>query len=94
MDGKLKSVVVVAISVGLIASAFPVIVSTPGAAKTAQQTVSVNRANKADRLPLKRTSPVSLPALVAKPQPPVGCDPSFSRFADPTRGHIFGRCIS
>jgi hypothetical protein len=95
MDGKLKSVVVVAISVGLIAGAFPAIVSTPGAAKTAQQTVSVNRANKADRLPLKRrTSPVSLPALVAKPQPPVGCDQSFSRVADPTRGHIFGRCIS
>ena len=94
MDGKLKGVVAVAIAVGLIAGAFPAIVSTPGAAKTAHQTVSVNRANKADRLPLKRTSPVSLPALVAKPQPPVGCDPSFSRVADPTRGHIFGRCIS
>ena len=94
MDGNLKGVIAVAIAVGLIAGAFPAVVSTPSVAKTAQQTVSVNRANKADRLPLKRTSPVSLPALVAKAHPPVGCDPAFSRVADPARAHIFGRCIS
>jgi hypothetical protein len=94
MDGKLKSVVAVAIAVGLVAGAFPAVMSTPGAAKTAQQTVSVNRTNKGDRLPLKRNSTVSLPAVGVKPQPPVGCDPVFSRVADPARAHIFGRCIS
>ena len=29
-----------------------------------------------------------------KAHPPVGCDPAFSRVADPARAHIFGRCIS
>ena len=94
MDGKLKGVMAVAITVGLIAGAFPAVVSTPGAAKTAQQTVSVNRTNKGDRLPLKRTSTVSLPAVAVKAPPPVGCDPAFSRVADPARANIFGRCIS
>jgi hypothetical protein len=93
MDGKLKGVMAVAITVGLIAGAFPAVVSTPGAAKTAQQTVSVNRTNKGDRFPLKRTSTVSLPAVAVK-APPVGCDPAFSRVTDPARANIVGRCIS
>jgi len=93
MDGKLKGVMAVALAIGPIAGAFTAVVSTPGAAGTAQQTVSV-RMNKGDRLPLKRTSTVSLPAVAAKAQPPVGCDPAFSRVADPARTHIFGRCIS
>lgn len=93
MDGKLKGVMAVAIAVGLIAGAFPAVVSTPGVARTAQLTVSVNRTNKGDRLPLKRTSAVSL-AVGVKAHPPVGCDPAFSRVADPARAHIFGRCIS
>lgn len=94
MDGNLKGVMAVAIAVGLIAGAFPAVVSTPGVAKTAQQTVSVNRTNKGDRLPLERTSAVSLPGAAVKAHPPVGCDPAFSRVADPARAHIFGRCIS
>ena len=52
MDGNLKGLIAVAIAVGLIAGAFPAVVSTPSVAKTAQQTVSVNRTNKGDRLPL------------------------------------------
>jgi hypothetical protein len=92
----LKSVIAVAIAVGLIVGALPAAVSTPGAASTAQDAASVNRTNKGDRLPLtlKRTSNVSSPAVAAKSQPPVGCDPAFSRVADPARAHIFGRCIS
>ena len=94
MDGNFKGVMAVAIVVGLIAGAFPAVVSTPSVAKTAQQTVSVNRTNKGDRLPLERTSAVSLPVAAVKAHPPVGCDPAFSRVADPARAHIFGRCIS
>jgi hypothetical protein len=94
MAGKLKGVMAVAIAVGLFAGAFPPVVSTPSVARTAQQTVSVNRTNKGDRLLLKRTSTVSLPAMAVKARPPVGCDPAFSRVADPARAHIFGRCIS
>ena len=96
MAGKLKGLVAAAAAVGLIAGAFPAAVSTPGAASTAQHAVSVNRTNKGDRLPLtlKRTSNVSSPAVAVKSRPPVGCDPAFSRVADPARAHIFGRCIS
>jgi hypothetical protein len=93
MDGKLKGVMAVAIAVGLVAGACPAAVSTPGVARIAQDTVSVDRTSKGDRLPLKRTSAVSL-AVAVKAHPPVGCDPAFSRVADPARAHIFGRCIS
>jgi hypothetical protein len=92
MDGKLKGAMAVAIVVGLIAGTFPTL-GNPGFAKTAQSNVLVNRATKGDRLPLKRTSAASLP-VAAKAQPPVGCDPAFSRVADPARAHVFGRCIS
>jgi hypothetical protein len=77
MDGKLKGAMAVAIAVGLIVGAFPALVSNPGFAKAAQSNVSVNRATKGDRLPLKRISAAS------QAQPPVGCDPAFSRAADP-----------
>ena len=93
MDGKCKTVVVVAMAVGLVAGAFPAVLSAPGAASAAQHAISVNRANKGDRLQLKRTSAVSLPVAV-KARLPVGCEPAFSRVADPARAHIFLRCIS
>jgi hypothetical protein len=93
MDRKLKGAIAVAIAVGLIAGAFPAVVSNPGFAKTAQGNVLVIPTNKGDRLPLKPISAASLPGG-AKAQPPVGCDPAFSRAADPARAHIFGRCIS
>jgi hypothetical protein len=93
MDGKLKSAMAAAIAVGLIAGAFPTLVSNPGLAKSAQSSVLVNRATKGDRLPLKRSSAASLP-VAGKVQLPVGCDPAFSRVADPAHAHVFGRCIS
>jgi hypothetical protein len=93
MDGKLKAAMAVAIAVGLIAGAFPALVSNPGLAKATRSNVLVNRATKSDRLLLKRTSAASLP-VASKAQPPVGCDPAFSRVADPARARVFGRCIS
>jgi len=53
-----------------------------------QSNVLVNRATEGDRLPLKRTSTALLP-VAAKAQPPVGCDPAFSRVADPAREHVW-----
>jgi hypothetical protein len=67
-----------------------------GAASGIQlEIVSVNRTNKGDRLPLVsgRTSK-ALPVVTTLSRPPVGCEPAFSRAADPKRSHIFGRCIS
>ncbi len=93
MDGNLKGAMAVAIAVGLIAGAFPALVSNAGLAKAAQSNVLVNRATKGDRLPPKRTSAASLP-VAGKAKPPVGCDPAFSRVADPAHAHVFGRCIS
>jgi hypothetical protein len=93
MDRKLKGTMAVSIAVGLIAGAFAALVSNPGFAKAEQTNVLVNRTIKGDRLPLKRTSVALLP-VAAKAQPPVGCDPAFSRVADPARAHVFGRCIS
>jgi hypothetical protein len=46
MDGKLKGAMAVAIAVGLIAGAFPVLVNNSGFAKAAQSNVLVNRASK------------------------------------------------
>jgi len=95
MDGKLKGAMAVAIAVGLIAGAFPALVNNPGFANAAQSNVLVNHAGKGDRLPLKRSSAASLPvAGKGKAQLPVGCDPAFSRAADPAHAHVFGRCIS
>jgi hypothetical protein len=53
MDGKLKGATAIAIAVGLIAGAFPALVSNPGFAKAAQSSFLVNRATKGDRLPLR-----------------------------------------
>jgi hypothetical protein len=73
-------------------------VTGAGAALSAQPTdaISVNRADKGDRLPLalKHTSTISSPSVSILSRPPIGCDPAFSRAADPARAHIFGRCIS
>src|SRR5690349_15546728 len=88
MDRKLKGVMAVAIAVGLVAGAFPAAVSTPGVARVAPDTVSVDRTSKGDRLPLKRTSAVSL-AVAAKTHPPVGCDSAFSPVADPARAYLW-----
>ena len=58
--------------------------------------VSVDHTHKGDRLPLasKHTPTVPSPVVTTLSRPPIGCDPAFSRVADPKRSHIFGRCIS
>jgi hypothetical protein len=58
--------------------------------------VSVERSHKGDRLQLapKHTSTVPSPVVTTLSRPPIGCEPAFSRVADPKRSHIFGRCIS
>ena len=72
-------------------------VSGAGAALSSQaDIVSVDRTHKGNRLPLapKHTSTVSSPVVTTLSRPPIGCEPAFSRAADPKRAHIFGRCIS
>jgi hypothetical protein len=63
---------------------------------TQADVVSVERSHKGDRLQLapKHTSTVPLPVVTTLSRPPIGCEPAFSRVADPKRSHVFGRCIS
>ena len=57
---------------------------------------SVERSHKGDRLQLvpKPSSTVPSPVVITLSRPPIGCEPAFSRVADPKRSHVFGRCLS
>jgi hypothetical protein len=92
-----KNAIAIALFGCLIGGGFTVASSTAGVARSERpETVSVNRTNKGDRLPLalKLTPNMSSPLVLTLPRPPIGCDPAFSRNVDPARAHIFGRCIS
>jgi hypothetical protein len=92
-----KHVLAVALLGCFIAGAFAAATSNADAAKSERAAVqSVDRTNKDDRLPLttKVTSATSSPLVTSMRRAPIGCDPAFSRNADPARGHIFGRCLS
>jgi hypothetical protein len=58
--------------------------------------VSLAHTHKGDRLPLtpKTISTVQQPVVTTLSRPPIGCEPAFSRAADPNRSHVFGRCVS
>ena len=92
-----KYFVVIGVASCLALTGLAAAVDGAGAAISAQpEVVLVDHTHKGDRLPLasKQTSPVSSPVVTTLPRPPIGCDPAFSRVADPKRSHIFGRCIS
>jgi hypothetical protein len=85
----------VAGAAGLFAiGGFTLATTGAGPALSAQASViSVDRTNKSDRLPAAQ-KPVPTSIITTLARPPVGCEPAFSRTADPARAHIFGRCIS
>jgi hypothetical protein len=92
-----KNIAVIGVVGCLAVTGLAVAVSGAGAAlSTKADIVSVDRTNKGNRLPLalKHTSTVSSPVVTTLSRPPIGCEPAFSRAADPKRSHIFGRCIS
>ncbi len=92
-----KNAAAIAVLGCLIAGGFTAASSNAGVAKGGRsETVSVNRTNKGDRLPLalKLTPNTSSSLVLTLPRPPIGCDPAFSRAANPAHAHIFGRCIS
>jgi hypothetical protein len=93
-----KTIALVGVVGCLAVAGFAAAVTGAGAALRTQQhdIVSVDRTHKGDRLPLapKHTSTVSSPVVTTLSRPPIGCEPAFSRAADPKRSHIFGRCIS
>jgi hypothetical protein len=91
-----KNIVVIGVVGCLAVTGLAAAVSGAGAALSTQpDIVSVDRNHKGNRLPLvpKHTSTVS-PVVTTLSRPPIGCEPAFSRVADPKRSHIFGRCVS
>jgi hypothetical protein len=92
-----KNICVIGVVGCLAVTGFAAAVSGAGAALSTQAgIVSVDRTHKGNRLSLapKHASTVSSPVVTTMPRPPIGCEPAFSRAADPKRSHIFGRCIS
>jgi hypothetical protein len=92
-----RNVAVVGVVSCLAVTGFAAGVHGAGAAFRIQSDiVSVDHTHKGDRLPLapKNISTVSSPVLTTLSRPPIGCEPAFSRVADPKRSHIFGRCVS
>jgi hypothetical protein len=92
-----RNIVVIGVASCLALTGLAAAVHGAGAAiSTQSDVVSVDHTHKGDRLPLasKQTSTVSSPVVTTLSRPPIGCDPAFSRVADPKRSHIFGRCIS
>jgi hypothetical protein len=92
-----RNVAVVGVVSCLAVTGFAAAVHGAGAASSIQSdTVSVDHTHKGDRLlpAPKDISTVSSPVVTTLLRPPIGCEPAFSRVADPKRSHIFGRCIS
>ncbi len=97
LSGRTAKIIAAIGVVGCLAfGGFTVAVTGAGAALSAQPSdaISVNHANKGDRLPLALKRTPSSPTVSTLSRPPVGCESAFSRAAEPARAHIFGRCIS
>jgi len=93
--GAVKNIAVIVVVGCLALTGLAAAVHGAGAAiSTLSDIVSVDHTHKGDRLASKHTSTVSSPVVTTLSRPPIGCDPAFSRVADPKRSHIFGRCIS
>ena len=92
-----RNVAVVGVVSCLAVTGFAAAVHGAGAASSIQSDiVSVDHTHKRDRLPPapKNMSTVPSPVVITFSRPPIGCEPAFSRVADPKRSYIFGRCIS
>jgi len=88
-----KEIIVIAGLAYVIAGILAVATTPVGAGGEQAVSVSVDRANKGDRLH------VSSPFLATTPQvspkrPPLGCDAAFSSVADPAQARIYRRCLA
>ena len=89
-----RNVALVGVVSCLAVTGFAAAVHGAGAASSIQSDIVwVADTYKGDRLPLASKN-VSSPVVTKLSQLLIGCEPAFSRVADPKRSHIFGRCIS
>ena len=90
-----RNVAVVGVVSCLAVTGFAAAVHGAGAASSIQSViVSLAHTHKGDRLPLAPKNIQCFPVVTTLSRPPMGCEPAFSRVADPKRSYIFGRCIS
>jgi hypothetical protein len=93
-----KKVILVAGLVVMAASMLAAAAGPSGTASKLTASVSVDRANKGDRLPPRSKTHVNS-SLTTTPQvrpqrPPLGCDPAISSLTDPPRANIYKRCTA
>ena len=89
-----RNVALVGVVSCLAVTGFAAAVHGAGAASNIQSDiVSVADTHKGDRLPMTSKN-VSSPVVTTPSRPLIGCEPAFSRVADPKRSYIFWRCIS
>jgi hypothetical protein len=89
-----KKLIVSAGLVFMTAGALATVTAPNGSGGEHAALVSVDRANKGDRLPdaLRPKAHLNTSLLITTKRLPLGCDPAFSSLADPTRAHIYMRC--
>jgi len=94
----LKKTLVVAALGWFIAGGVGAVMALDVNQKEPSVSVSVDRTNKGDRLSIVSTAKARAngpsSATVSRTSPPLGCDPAFSKVAEPQKAHIFGRCAA
>lgn len=97
---SLKQIAAACVLSGLVAGAFTALTSESMAGIGPTSSVSVNRVDKGDRLPLARdasqprSNATSTPAVRLEGRVPVGCDRAFSPVADPSRANFVRNCLT
>jgi hypothetical protein len=90
-----NQIVTAVMTSGLIAGLLTAMPAMPAPLVQNESSVSVNRGAKGDRLPQMATNRQSqIEAVTPLRRVPLGCDPAFSPIADPTRAHIYKRCVA
>ncbi len=93
---NLKNIVAASFFSALTAGAICMLTNTVTADTAAALiATSVNRAIKADRLPMPRRAQHPTPRRVASPKHTApGCEPAFSPFADPGQSDLVNYCVT
>jgi len=97
---SLKQIAAACLLSGLIAGAVSALTSESVASNGPTSAFSVNRANKADRLPqapvvqAPRRQSAPTPVLRMEGHVPVGCDRAFSPVADPANANVVRHCLT
>jgi hypothetical protein len=95
---RLKNLTAAFLFSGFAAGGISALTSPVTAHNTTVVTISVNRANKGDRLPLPpKAQPTQRNSISETPIPRhtlLDCEPAFSPIADPERAHILNYCLA